>query len=481
MVISFKILALLWAANFVPVFLAYIYEEEWNAPVDMGLRFTDKKPLLGPHKTIRGFSGGIAAGTLVGWGLGLPFLAAAGASALSMGGDLFTSFVKRRLDMASGANFPVMDQVFEGAFPFIILVPAFSLSLVHTVILVVAFTITAYGGARFLQGVLLTEPFTGYTRKIRSKIRFREWRACDTIEYPFHPIINFERTLYYHWMMKTVFKLAGLYERGKKNALDVKLRRIEMEFNRLPPGFDGFTLLFISDLHLDCMEGLAKRAVELVKGLKPDLCIMGGDYRTESWGSYSKALEHLKDLLDHIEATHGIYAVLGNHDCLEMVSPLKEKQVTFLVNDARPIEKDGERIWIAGVDDPYYFEGHDLLETFGPIPDQDFTLFAAHTPAIYREAAAYRPDLYLCGHTHAGQIQLPVLGPVITHCKTPRKMAFGRWTYKGMQGYTSAGLGTSGIPVRFNCHGEAVLFTLKKKGEAAACLKSRTDQRPRCP
>ncbi|MDM8539341.1 CDP-archaeol synthase, partial [Desulfobacterales bacterium HSG17] len=396
--------------------LSYFFEEKWDTPLDRGLLFIDGKPFLGNHKTIRGIGGGIIGGVTCGFFLGISLWVALWVGVMSMSGDLLSSFIKRRMRMVDGGNFPVIDQFFEGTFPFIIIAPAYSLSFVQSSLIIVAFIITAYLGALFLTRVLRTEPFAGYTRKLRSKIRFREWRACDSIEYPFHPIINIERTLYYHWFMKTVFKLAGLYERGKQNALDLKLRRLELKFDTLPARFDNTTILFISDLHLDCMDGLALKAQDLVKNLKPDLCIMGGDYRTASWGSYSTALFHLKNLLDHIQTKHGTYAVLGNHDCLEMVSPLKEKGVTFLVNDIRCIENNGDQIWIAGVDDPYYFEGYDLAETFAPIPDNSFTIFIAHTPAIYQEAANYFPQLYLCGHTHAGQVHLPYLGPVITHC-----------------------------------------------------------------
>jgi predicted MPP superfamily phosphohydrolase len=145
-----------------------------------------------------------------------------------------------------------------------------------------------------------------------------------------------------------------------------------------------------------------------------------------------------------------------------MISALKENGVKFLVNDSEKIEKNGDRIWLAGVDDPYYFEGQDLKETFNLIPDKSFTIFISHTPGIYREAAFYAPQLCLCGHTHAGQIRLPYFGAVITHCKAPKEMVYGKWSYKKMKGYTSSGVGTSGIPVRFGCHGEAVLITLKK-------------------
>lgn len=460
--ILIKLLILLWSINLTPVLLAYSFEDKWDTPLDKGRLFMDGKPLLGSHKTIRGIMGGILAGMVFGFALEIPLWVAVLAGTMSMFGDSLTSFIKRRFSMIDGADVPVLDQFFEGFFPLIVIAPVYALSFAESVFLLLVFVITAYLGAQFLNRVLRTEPFAGYSRKLRSKIRFREWRACETIEYPFHPIINFERTLYYHFFMKTVFRLAGLYERGKKNALDLKLNRLEFEFDTLPSGFDQYTILFISDLHLDCLEGLAQKARRIVETLTPDLCILGGDYRTESWGSYSTALFHLKNLLDHIQTRDGIYAVLGNHDCLEMVSALKEKNVTFLVNDSKAIEKGGDRIWIAGVDDPYYFEGQDLAGTFEQIPDNGFTLFAAHTPGIFRETAAFAPDLYLCGHTHAGQIQLPYFGPVITHCRVPKKMVHGKWSYKRMQGYTSSGLGTSGIPVRFGCHGELALITLKK-------------------
>jgi len=262
--------------------------------------------------------------------------------------------------------------------------------------------------------------------------------------------------------MKTVFKVMRLYEKGKQNALEVQLKHIFFEFEDLPMGFDDYTILFLSDLHLDCIDGLTQKIKDIVTPLNPDICLLGGDYRTESWGSFSRALSNLNILLDHIKTRQGIYAVIGNHDCFEMISPLRKKGVTFLINDIQSIEKKGDKIWLAGVDDPYYFEGHDLEETFNPIPDNSFTVFISHTPGIYRETAGYAPQLYLCGHTHAGQIRLPYLGAVITHCNAPNEMIYGKWSYKRMQGYTSSGVGTSGIPVRFGCRGEVVLITLKK-------------------
>jgi len=437
-------------------------EGKWNTPVDRGKTFRDGQPFLGSHKTVRGVVGGISAGCAGALILSLPLWVGMSTGILSMAGDLLNSFIKRRFCKTEGQQFLVMDQLLEGALPLGALAFLAQISLVGGILLLLIFVVTAHAGAKFLNQVLRAEPFAGYTRRLRSRTRFREWRGCQTIGYPFHPIINMERTLYYHAFMKTVFKCLGLYERGKQNALDIRYRTLEFVFSTLPPAFDHYTILFISDLHLDCMAGITEKAKDIVSELSPDLCILGGDYRTEVWGSYATAIENLERLLADIRPKDGIFAVLGNHDCLEMVTPLRKNGVQFLVNENAAIERAGENIWIAGVDDPYYFEGHDLEDAFTGIPENDFSILAAHTPAIFKDAADFGPNLYLCGHTHAGQVQIPVIGPVITHAKVPRKMVHGQWQFGAMKGYTSSGLGTSGIPVRFGCRGEVVMIRLKR-------------------
>jgi hypothetical protein len=82
---------------------------------------------------------------------------------------------------------------------------------------------------------------------------------------------------------------------------------------------------------------------------------------------------------------------------------------------------------------------------------------------VYREAKQYGAQLYLCGHTHAGQIQIIPIGPVFTHSRTGRRYIQGVWEYHGMRGYTSSGVGTSGIPVRYFSEGEVVRITLRRE------------------
>ncbi len=292
---------------------------------------------------------------------------------------------------------------------------------------------------------------------------------------PLHFLFNIDRTLTYSFFMRSVFKLLGLYEKGKQNALDIKTTRLDFHFKNLPQNFNNYTILFISDLHLDGGIGITRKLQHLVADLKPELCLLGGDYRTEQHGSISRTLRHLHHLIRRIHAADGIFAVMGNHDCLEMVPLMEKRGLAFLINDAVPIERRGERLWIAGVDDPYYFESHDLQETFRHIPPGSFSILISHTPEIYQEAARYAPQLFLCGHTHAGQIQLPWIGPLFTCCSAPRYMSHGRWTYGRMQGYTSAGAGVSGIPVRFGCRGEIAHITLKRGKETGRSNPSSGD------
>jgi predicted MPP superfamily phosphohydrolase len=188
--------------------------------------------------------------------------------------------------------------------------------------------------------------------------------------------------------------------------------------------------------------------------------------RSYGSGSFSTVLSRAGQLLDQIHVQDGVYAVLGNHDCLELAFLLEGKGIIFLINDAVSIERNGEVIWIVGVDDPHYYETHDLEKAFKDVPPGAFSIFTAHSPEVYKDAVKYGPQLYLCGHTHAGQIQAPWIGPVFTHSKTPRHYTSGEWEYDGMIGYTSAGVGVSGVPVRYGCRGEVVYITLKKGAPA---------------
>ena len=269
-------------------------------------------------------------------------------------GDLFSSFLKRRLSFTSGDAVPGLDQIPEGLLPFLLIAPYYSLSPGYVLLFGFAFGLGAYYGSVFLNRILLGRPFESYPRRIRALTRFRELISCQITAKPFPYLLNFEDAIYYHLVMKYAFKALGVYERGKQNALAIEKREVSFHLADLPRAFDGYKILFLSDLHLDGLEGLTEKLIEIVRQTPADLCILGGDFRMETYGPFVAGLRETLRLIPEIRAKDGILGVLGNHDCLEIVDSLRGHGVTFLVNDSREIKRDGQCIWIAGVDDCHY-------------------------------------------------------------------------------------------------------------------------------
>jgi hypothetical protein len=464
MVLFIKLLILLWFINFAPPFLVVVFDSKYSRPIDGGCLFPDGRPLFGRHKTVRGVLAGIITGGSVGLALGLPFWLGLGVGSLSMAGDLFSSFLKRRLSLASGYAVPGLDQVPEGLLPFALIAPHYSLSVGYVLLFGLIFGFGAWYGSVFLKGVLLRKPFDSYPRRIRALTRLRELVSCSITSKPFSYILSFEDAVYYHLIMKSVFKALFIFERGKRNALAIEKRGVSFTLPDLPPAFDGYKILFLTDLHLDGLDGLTEKAIEIIRQTPADMCILGGDFRMRTYGTFDAALHRLKLLLPEVRAADGILGVLGNHDCPEIVDALKESGVAFLVNDSAVIERNGQCIWIVGADDCHYFKAHDLESAFDNLPLRTFTILVSHSNEIYNEAVRYKPNIFLCGHTHGGQILIPPFGPIFTHSKAPRRLCSGRWDYEGMPGYTSVGVGVSGVPVRFNSRGEVVVITLRRGG-----------------
>ncbi len=459
---SVGILILLWLINFAPPLTACLFEHRWKEPIDRGWTFRDGRPLFGTHKTTRGVVAGVLTGMAAGVVLGFSWWTGLLAGLLSMLGDLGSSFIKRRLDLPAGSLVPGLDQFLEGLLPFLVLGPYCQLSAGRVLLLVFLFGMGAYFGARLFYRFLMMKPFERYPRHIRPGVRLREIRSCHVQSFALRHLLNIENSLCYHVIMGPVFRLLGVYDKGKHNALRIRRHDVVLQFKDLPPAFDQYTILFVSDLHLDGLDGLTDNLRSLVREIPVDLCIIGGDLRMEKHGPFEETLQHLYNLIPDIRARDGIFGVLGNHDCPEIVEPLEKVGLKFLVNDAAAIERNSDRIWIVGVDDPHYFRCHDLDQAFEDVPPDAFSILVAHSNEIYREALEYHPRLYLCGHTHAGQIEIPFIGPVITHSKAPRRLCRGVWRHGEMLGYTTCGVGVSGVPVRFASSGEIAVITLQR-------------------
>jgi uncharacterized protein len=256
-------------------------------------------------------------------------------------------------------------------------------------------------------------------------------------------------------------KISGHYRRGYGNAKNIAVTELSLSFPNLPESFNGFRILHLSDLHIDSIPGFAAMLIEKIKPLKFDICLLTGDYRRDRAGSFNHIFKPLRVLSKYIQAPFGTFAILGNHDTYLMAEYEKESGMILLVNESVEIIKDGRKILITGTDDPFDFYTESAmisLETRG----YDFKIAMVHTPEMAKLASQNKYDLYLCGHTHGGQICLKEGVPLISHQFEGKKFNHGLWKTGNMTGYTSRGAGVSGIPLRFNCQAEITIINLLK-------------------
>ena len=264
-------------------------------------------------------------------------------------------------------------------------------------------------------------------------------------------------------VLRLALQITGLYSRGTRNTLQPVVRRRRLEFDNLPENFHGFRLLHLADLHIDGIDGLAEVVAERVAALPADLCVMTGDYRLEVRGPCEAVYARLARILSSVRARHGVMAILGNHDEADMAIELENLGVRMLINEAVEIAEGDARLWMIGVDDPHHYGCDDLEAALRGVPANAFKVVLAHSPEIYEQAAEAGIHLYLCGHTHAGQVRLPWIGAPLVNADCPRAYTHGHWKHGAMLGHTSAGVGCSFLPVRYNCPPEIALIEMAKK------------------
>jgi uncharacterized protein len=262
-------------------------------------------------------------------------------------------------------------------------------------------------------------------------------------------------------VIRGALKLSGLYGRARRNAENVQIRRHDMIMPELPVAFDGFTILQISDLHVDMSQGAMLRLIELLPELHYDLCVLTGDYRGKTFGPYDATIEGMARMRAHLAGP--VYGVLGNHDSIRMVPALEAMGIRMLLNETERLVRGTQRIHLAGIDDAHYYRVDNIEKAAVQIPDGEFSILLSHTPEIYRQAAHADFDLLLSGHTHGGQICLPGAIPITLDATLPRRMGSGAWRYRRMVGYTSVGVGSCIVAVRLNCPPEITLHRLRRR------------------
>jgi len=246
--------------------------------------------------------------------------------------------------------------------------------------------------------------------------------------------------------------------------------RMDIALPNLPRAFDGFQIAQISDIHIDNGEMRANfpTICDRVTALNADCIVVTGDFVTIAtiW-----AQEYFIQTLPRLRAREGVFGVRGNHDVVSIQFPIpgqpcdmsvamREGGVRELCNAVHTFERSGQRLHLAGVDDPWLGDP-DFLLVKNQIPEGEAAVLLAHEPdAALLYAGSDRFGLMLSGHSHGGQICWPGGFPVRV---PPMSEVFPRGLYRTQQmwHYTNRGLGTVGPAIRFCSRPEISLFTLR--------------------
>jgi uncharacterized protein len=248
-------------------------------------------------------------------------------------------------------------------------------------------------------------------------------------------------------------------ERRFRGDLGITSQRIWL--SDLPEEFRGFRILQLSDIHHSLFVPLDQVAavVELSNRLKPDLVALTGDFVTYSRSSIGPVAE----ILGGLRARSGVVAVLGNHDFRvgadAVEGALRRQRIQVLRNRHRSLQRRGSILYVAGVDD--YGYGADLGRAMRGIPGDASTILLAHNPRMVTAAACQGIALVLSGHTHGGQVNLPLLGTVYGHSPEQMRFKMGWDRLGGTQIYVSRGIGTIILPLRWRCPAEMPLLELE--------------------
>jgi uncharacterized protein len=255
-------------------------------------------------------------------------------------------------------------------------------------------------------------------------------------------------------------------------AHEAVIERITIRLHKLPAAFDGFTIAQLTDLHYDeyLHQSYFRDIVARVNGLRPDLIALTGDYVTTPIldryrrQAAQKQAPPCAAVMAGLDAPHGVFAVLGNHDhyCGPdiVMDAFRAQNVPVLINEARPIERGGERIWICGVDS-VFGRSYRPKKALAAAPAEQCRMVLLHEPDRADDVSQLGADFMMAGHSHGGQVRIPLLGaPVLP--SQGRKYPIGLRTVNGMKLYTNRGVGVIHLPLRFHCPPEITLYTLNR-------------------
>ena len=256
---------------------------------------------------------------------------------------------------------------------------------------------------------------------------------------------------------------------GLVYAREVETRRVEVKhvvltLPRLAPEFDGYRLVQIGDLHLDdwAKPERLRGIMHKVNEQRPDLVAITGDFASYSAKEFDA--QRLVEALRTLRARDGCVAILGNHDYLTDVKLvrrcIREGGVRELINGVHTLRRGDAALHVAGIDD--VMEGRSRLDlVLEKLPESGAAILLSHEPDFADVSAATgRFDLQLSGHSHGGQIGVPLLRRLVLPPFSQRYTS-GLYEVGGMILYTNRGIGFVHLRLRFLCRPEITVFTLR--------------------
>ncbi|MPZ13446.1 MAG: hypothetical protein GEU73_03320 [Chloroflexi bacterium] len=240
----------------------------------------------------------------------------------------------------------------------------------------------------------------------------------------------------------------------------LRIRRRSVPMARLPRAFHDYRILHISDIHLGALASGAEHVLAAA-ALSADLIVVTGDLVEDT-----RYADLAAPLLGLLRAPDGVKCVLGNHDHVprglhggtrRLVELLAGHGIQTLTNDTLPLQRDGDRLWLVGVDDPYSNRS-DPGKAFAGVPAGAPAILLAHSPDVMSQLPCGRADLVLTGHCHGGQVRTP-WGPIFTRTRRKFPDVLGLQWVDGTPVHMSAGVGST-IPLRFLCPPEVTVLHL---------------------
>ncbi len=250
----------------------------------------------------------------------------------------------------------------------------------------------------------------------------------------------------------------------------VQITRVDVTSDRLKAGVSPIRLLHVSDLHIERLSRREDQILQAIALEKPELIVLTGDYVSLSHNRDPEAYRQIHHFLAQLSAPFGVYATLGTPtvDLREHVVPLfADLAIDLLRGERRMVDLgDGRIICLIGMDCTHHIvpDAADLEEIVRQRPADHPQILLYHSPELMPQASDEGIDLYLCGHTHGGQVRLPVIGPLLTSSQLGRQYVMGLYQGGRTRLYVSRGVGLEGLSaprVRFLAPPEITLLRIK--------------------